>query len=58
MPAESRDVLHGAQCDELAGDVADRGAFEGEADHGQACGVDGGLAKQAGVAGTGRTANF
>ena len=43
--AEGREIFHGAQGDELTGDVANGGAFECERDHGNASGVGGGLAK-------------
>ena len=46
MLAERREVLHGTEGDELAGEIADGGAFEVERQHRQPGGVGGGLTKQ------------
>src|SRR6185312_13634474 len=45
--AERGEILHGAQRDELARDVADGGAFEAERDDRHGGGVRGRLAEQA-----------
>ncbi len=45
--AEGGEVLDRAEGDELAGEVADGGAFEGETDDGDVAGVGGGLAEEA-----------